>query len=56
MLESGTTQQLFANRVVDDRKYNEAKNALIFIQEQHRDIMQVCIPSNSPYENKKQFC
>lgn len=41
MLESGDPQQMFASSLVDDRKQNEAKNALIFIQEQHRDVMKL---------------
>mmetsp|Transcript_8614 Transcript_8614/g.14615 ORF Transcript_8614/g.14615 Transcript_8614/m.14615 type:complete len:296 (-) Transcript_8614:80-967(-) len=41
MLESGDPQQMFAASLIDDRKQNEAKNALIFIQEQHRDVVKL---------------
>ena len=42
MIDQGEPQQMFADKILHDQRHNEAKNALIYIQEQHRDLMQVC--------------
>jgi len=42
MIERGDNpQQAFASAILDDQRHNEAKNALVYIQEQHRDIQQL---------------
>ena len=43
MIDQGEPQQMFADKILHDQRHNEAKNALIYIQEQHRDLMQVCV-------------
>eukprot|EP01094_Clydonella_sp_ATCC50884_P011757 TRINITY_DN2158_c0_g1_i1.p1 TRINITY_DN2158_c0_g1~~TRINITY_DN2158_c0_g1_i1.p1 ORF type:complete len:306 (-),score=121.44 TRINITY_DN2158_c0_g1_i1:160-1035(-) len=42
MIERGDNpQQAFASAILDDQRHNEAKNALVYIQEQHRDIQKL---------------
>lgn len=42
MLQSDQIQ-VFADRILQDPRHEQAKSALIFIQEQHKDIIQVTL-------------
>lgn len=39
-LESGNTQ-IFANQILDQKRHEQAKDALIYIESRHRDIMRL---------------
>lgn len=41
MIDSGETTQLFSEKIMHDAKHDQAKNALIYIQEQYKDILQL---------------
>lgn len=41
IIESGNTNQIFANKILSEKKNQDAQNALIFVKDQHKDILKL---------------